>query len=248
MIDKSRKPAERHVQRARNRRRRQREHVDVRAQTLQALLVLHAEPMLLVDDRRGRAFLNRTSDCSSLCVPITMSTVPSRVPRSTCRGRRRAAEARQELDAHGPIGEPVLERADGAAPRATSSARARRPGSRLSPRRTPSATPPPSCRSRRRRRRPIHRPLAAEILEHALDRDELVLGFLERKFEREPPIARFPNTRVACPCAPRAAHTGSEAPRRRRAPAAAALRLAFVHWSEPSGAAAHLPGPRRCSE
>ena len=49
-------PAERHVQRARDRRRRQRQHVDLGAQALQPLLVLHAEAVLLVDDDEPEAF------------------------------------------------------------------------------------------------------------------------------------------------------------------------------------------------
>ena len=43
---------ERHVQRARNRRRRHRQHVDPLAQLLDALLVRDAEPLLLVDDEQ----------------------------------------------------------------------------------------------------------------------------------------------------------------------------------------------------
>src|SRR5881398_3442242 len=46
-------PAERHVERARNRRRGEGEHVHVGAQRLQALLVAHAEAMLLVDDEEA---------------------------------------------------------------------------------------------------------------------------------------------------------------------------------------------------
>ena len=41
---------QRHLQRARNRRRREREHVDRRAHLLEALLVHHAEPLLFIDD------------------------------------------------------------------------------------------------------------------------------------------------------------------------------------------------------
>ena len=44
---------EAHLQRARDRRRRQREHVDVGAQLLDRLLVRHAEALLLVDDEQA---------------------------------------------------------------------------------------------------------------------------------------------------------------------------------------------------
>src|SRR5262249_61319164 len=41
---------QRAVQRARDRRRRQRQHVEIGTQLLEALLLAHAEPLLLVDD------------------------------------------------------------------------------------------------------------------------------------------------------------------------------------------------------
>ena len=44
---------ERHLERARDRRRGERQHVDVRAPLLDPLLVLHAEPLLLVDDEQA---------------------------------------------------------------------------------------------------------------------------------------------------------------------------------------------------
>ena len=44
---------QRHVQRPRNRRRRHRQHVDLLAQLLDALLVRHAEPLLFVDDEQA---------------------------------------------------------------------------------------------------------------------------------------------------------------------------------------------------
>ena len=43
-------PGERQVQRARDRRRREREHVGLEPELLEPLLVLHAEAVLLVDD------------------------------------------------------------------------------------------------------------------------------------------------------------------------------------------------------
>ena len=46
-------PGERQLERARDRRGGEREHVDVGAQRLDALLVLHAEALLLVDDEQA---------------------------------------------------------------------------------------------------------------------------------------------------------------------------------------------------
>ncbi len=48
---------ERHLQRARDRRRGHGEHVDVRAQRLDVLLVLDAEPLLLVDDHQAEVLV-----------------------------------------------------------------------------------------------------------------------------------------------------------------------------------------------
>ena len=47
-------PDQRHVQRARNRRRRHREHVHVPAHLLQPFLVRHAEALLLIHDQQSQ--------------------------------------------------------------------------------------------------------------------------------------------------------------------------------------------------
>src|SRR5256885_182989 len=47
--------ADRHVQRARDGRRRQREHIELGAQLFQALLLHDTEPMLFVDDKQPKA-------------------------------------------------------------------------------------------------------------------------------------------------------------------------------------------------
>jgi hypothetical protein len=67
---------QRHAERAGNRRSGERQHIDFGAQRLQRLLLAHAEAMLLVDDHQPEP-LEHTSVESSLCVPITMSMVPS---------------------------------------------------------------------------------------------------------------------------------------------------------------------------
>ena len=55
MVDSSRRPRHRHLQRARDRRGGEREHVDVGAQLLELLLVGDAEALLLVDDHQAEA-------------------------------------------------------------------------------------------------------------------------------------------------------------------------------------------------
>ena len=54
MSDRSRRPVDGHLQRARDGRRREREHVDLRAELLDALLVRDAEALLLVDDEQAQ--------------------------------------------------------------------------------------------------------------------------------------------------------------------------------------------------
>ena len=50
------RPHERHVKRARNRRRAHRQHIDIRTQALDFLLLLHAETMFLVNDEQAEFF------------------------------------------------------------------------------------------------------------------------------------------------------------------------------------------------
>ena len=98
MVLMSRTPVRRHVQRARDGRGGQRQHVHLAAQLLEPLLVRHAEALLLVDDQQAQVLeLARPSD-SSRCVPMTMSTLPfaRRFRMSRCCLVR--AEAREHLD------------------------------------------------------------------------------------------------------------------------------------------------------
>ena len=67
-------PAHRHLQRARDRRRGQRQHVDLRAQLLEPLLVGDAEALLLVDDQQAEV----------------LEAHVARQQRGGCRRRRRA--------------------------------------------------------------------------------------------------------------------------------------------------------------
>jgi hypothetical protein len=74
ITEKSRRPFERHGERARDRRRGQRQHVDLGAQRLQRFLLADAKAVFLVDDHQTET-LNWTSFCNSLCVPMTMSSL-----------------------------------------------------------------------------------------------------------------------------------------------------------------------------
>ena len=85
---------ERHLQRARDRRRRHREHVDLQLQLAQQLLLLDAEALLLVDDhqaevlRRGRR-ARAAGGCRSGCPPCRRrSGRARRAPRPACAAAR----------------------------------------------------------------------------------------------------------------------------------------------------------------
>ena len=84
---------ERELQRARDRRRRERQHVDLGAQLLQPLLVVDAEMLLLVDDEQAE-ILELIALPSSAWVPTTMSTVPVGKPSFASSSRPRARSAR----------------------------------------------------------------------------------------------------------------------------------------------------------
>ena len=72
---------EAHRERARDRRGREREDVDLGAQLPERLLLANAEAVFLVDDDEAEALEGHLVG-RSLCVPITMSTVPSAMPSS----------------------------------------------------------------------------------------------------------------------------------------------------------------------
>ena len=75
---------ERHLQGPRDRRRRQRQHVDIGAEPFEPLLVGDAEMLLLVDDQQSET-LKWTSLANSAWVPTAMSMVPSARPALTVR-------------------------------------------------------------------------------------------------------------------------------------------------------------------
>ena len=142
---------ERHLERARDRRGREREHVDVGAHLLDAFLVLHAEPLLFVDDEQPEVLeldvLGEQAvrpdddvDLAFLRRPGRPRSAPSRS--GTARAPRRAPDSSRT--ARGTSAR--------AGSRAASWARAPRPACRRTPPWPRRAARPRSCRSRRRRR------------------------------------------------------------------------------------------------
>ena len=99
--------AQRHVQRARNRRGREREHVHFGAQRLQLLLVAHAEAMFLVDDDEPEILEAHVGVQQPMRGDDDVHGAASRCLRARrsipCRVRKRDSD----LDAHRPVGEAI---------------------------------------------------------------------------------------------------------------------------------------------
>ena len=151
ITEKSRRPSMRHRQRARDRRRGQRQHIDLGAQGLQRFLLAHAETVFLVDDDEAEAVefdvladqLVRADDDVDLAFGqflqglrrflggLEAGDFGDLAPASRRSGRRRSGNAVR---------------------RAGWSGTARRPACRRPPRRRRRAARLRSCRSRHRRR------------------------------------------------------------------------------------------------
>ena len=99
---------ERQLQRARDRRGGEREHVDVGAHVLDALLVLHAEALLLVDDEQAELrHLHVVGE-----QPVGADHHVDRAGFEVAGDRRlllRRQEAREHLHPHRVVGEPLAE-------------------------------------------------------------------------------------------------------------------------------------------
>ena len=101
-------PGDRHLQRARDRRRAHREHVDSQLDLAQQLLLLDAEALLLVDDQQAellRAHVAREQPVRA--DQDVDSALPEGLDRRSLIGRR--AEARDVLDREGIVLQPLGE-------------------------------------------------------------------------------------------------------------------------------------------
>ena len=102
---------QRHVQRARNRRRRHRQHVHLLAQLLDPLLVRHAEALLLVDDEQAevaeRDVLRQQPVRADDDVELAGGELRRAMAFCSCFVRKRLIMS----IAHREAGEPLLERA-----------------------------------------------------------------------------------------------------------------------------------------
>ena len=143
-------PAHRHLQGARDGRRGQRQHVDLRAQLLQALLVGDAEALLLVDDQQPQVLPAHV---------LREQPVRAHDHVELSLGQRAdglallvfAAKARQRADAHGKIAHPLREGDEVLLGQHGGRRQHRHLPARPSPPAWSPATPPRSCHNRRRR-------------------------------------------------------------------------------------------------
>ena len=214
--DRSRRPPSAQVERPRDRRGRERQHVDLGAKLLEPLLVTHAEAVLLVDDQEpqileAHAWLQELVRADHDVDLARREAVERRL------GLRTGSEARQELDADRPVGEAIRERLVVLLREQGGRARAPRPGGRPARRRMRLAAPPRSCQSPRRRR--PRDPSAAGGCRSAMTwriAASLIGRLLEREARPRMPAAAARRPRRRNPGGPRAASTDRAVQRRRR--------------------------------
>ena len=101
----------RHVQRARDRRRRERQDIDLGAQLLQRLLVLDAEPLLLVDDHQAEILEGHVGREEPVGADQHVD-LPLAGAGEDLAGLLRVAEARDHLDGDRIVLEPLGEGAE----------------------------------------------------------------------------------------------------------------------------------------
>ena len=100
---------ERHVQRARDRRRREREHVDLEPQRAQQLLLRDAEALLLVDDHEPELLRDHVAREDAVRADQDVDLALGEVAQHLLRLGRRA-EARDHLDADREVAVALAER------------------------------------------------------------------------------------------------------------------------------------------
>ena len=178
-------PRERHVQRARDRRRRQREHVDLEPQRAQELLLGDAEALLLVDDHEPERLRHDVAREHAVRADQHVDLALGVVGEHAL-DLARAAHARHELDAQREVAEAVAERLQVL----LGEHRRRREHQHLAPR----------ARDLERAAQrdlglaeadvaadqPVHRPIRLEVVLDRLDRARLVLGLRVRERGLEP--------------------------------------------------------------
>ena len=184
-------PGERHVERARNRRRGQREDVDLEPQRAQELLLRHAEALLLVEHDEAKVLRDDVAreDAVRSDQDVHLALLELLQDARLVRAR---AEARHHLDAHREVavalaeGVPVLLREDRRRAEHEGLAAVQRDGEGGS--HCDLGLPEADVAAHE----PIHRPPRLEVLLHGLDRLLLILGLPVRERALEPlePVVR----------------------------------------------------------
>ena len=175
---------QRHVQRARDRGRGQREHVGLRAQRLQSLLVAHAEAVLLVDDREPELLEAHVALHQAVGADHDVHAPRGEIGHHLVALLLRA-EARELLDAHRLVGEAIAE---------VLVVLLREQGGRDQHRDLVARAHRDEGRAHRdlglaeadvAAHQAVHRGVGAHVLEHRLDREALVRRLLEREVRLE---------------------------------------------------------------
>ena len=176
---------ERHVQRARDRRRGQREHVHLEPERAEQLLLRDAEPLLLVEDHEPEVLRDHVAAEDAVRADEHLDLALREVLQDLLR-LGRLAEARDHLDADGEVAVARLERV----PVLLGEDRRRAEDERLlavdgggeggahGDLRLAEADVAAD--------EPVHRPRRLEILLHGLDRARLVLGLAVGELRLEP--------------------------------------------------------------
>ena len=208
---------ERHVQRARDRRRREREHVDLEPERAQELLLRDAEALLLVEDHEPELLRDHVAREDAVRPDQHLDLALAELVEDPLLVGLRA-EARDHLDAHREVAVALAERV----PVLLGEDRGRAEDERLLP--VQRGGEGGAHRDLRLAEadvaadEPVHRPRRLEVLLHRLDRLQLVVGLAVRERRLEPlePVLVRGRTRSRAPAG--AARRARAARRRARAP------------------------------
>ena len=105
-------PGERHLERARDRRRGQRQHVDAQPQLAQRLLLLDAEALLLVDDHEAEVLRLHVAREQPVGADQDVDLALGEVARPTARCSLAERKPRQQLDPERVVAQPLGEGAE----------------------------------------------------------------------------------------------------------------------------------------
>ncbi len=239
-------PAQGHVERARDGGRGEGEHVHVGAQGLQALLVAHAEAVLLVDDEQAQVLEARMGVQQAVRGDDDVDAAGLKAGQRRG-GLARVAEARKPLHAHRQVGEAVAEVAQVLLHQKRRGRKHRHLLAGLGGSVRGAHGDLGLAEADIAAHDAVHRALAGKIGEHGADGLRLVLGLLEREGARQRPGSPPRSPAGPGPAAPCGARTDRAAPRPRRGSARRRGGAPGPTGRCRACAAGHSPEPRPCS-